>query len=219
MGRHLAQRGGRGRDRANLWREPGILIEMAIDEREAVARLKRGDIGGLEVLVTDHQLRAVRAAYLIVQDARLAEDIAQEAFLRAYSRIGQFDEGRPFGPWFYRIVVNLAQRAATRGARQTSFDSPATAGAEMTLEEALADGQPEPEALAEQAEQRARVWAALGRLTPGQRAAVVQRYYLGLSEADIAANLEVAPGTVKWRLHAARERLREWLRPWRAADH
>jgi RNA polymerase sigma-70 factor (ECF subfamily) len=184
-----------------------------MEEHDAIRRLKRGDIGGLETLVRLHQLRAVRAAYLIVRDAALAEDVAQEAFLRAYSRIGQFDESRPFGPWFYRLVVNMAQRAAARGARQAPFDSLA-AGTELTLEDMLANGAPGPEALAEQAEQRARLWAALARLAPEQRAAVVQRYYLGLSEVEMAADQHTAPGTVKWRLHAARERLREWLRPW-----
>ena len=181
-----------------------------MEEHEAISRLQRGDIGGLEVLVRLHQLRAVRAAYLIVRDPALAEDVAQDAFLRAYSRIGQFDASRPFGPWFYRLVVNLAQRAATHSTRQAPFDSPTPGGA-LTLEDLLADSGPGPEALAEQTEQRERLWQALGRLTPAQRAAVVQRYYLGLSEAEMAAGGHLALGTVKWRLHAARQRLREWL--------
>src|SRR5690349_14956601 len=111
---------------------------MTISEQEAVRRLKRGDLSGLETLVNLHQLRAVRAAYLIVRDRGLAEDVAQDAFLRAYSRIGQFDEARPFGPWLYRIVVNLAQRAAARGARERAFDSPTPDG-DQTLEDVLAD--------------------------------------------------------------------------------
>ena len=150
-----------------------------MEEHEAIRRLQRGDVGGLETLVRLHQLRAVRAAYLIVRDTALAEDVAQDAFLRAYSRIGQFDPGRPFGPWFYRLVVNLAQRAAANAGRQAPLDGLA-AGSELSLEEVLADPAPGPEALAAQAEQRARLWQALGRLTPAQRAAVVQRYYLGL---------------------------------------
>src|SRR5258706_77311 len=99
-----------------------------MDEHEAIRRLQRGDLDGLEALVRLHQQRAVRAAYLIVRDAALAEDVAQAAFLRAHSRIGQFDAARPFAPWFYRIVVNLARRAAARAARQTSLASPASGG-------------------------------------------------------------------------------------------
>src|SRR5690349_14551546 len=182
-----------------------------MDETEAIRRLQSGHLDGLETLVRLHQQQAVRAAYLIVRDAALAEDVAQEAFLRVCDRIGQFDRRRPFGPWFYRIVVNLAQRAAARAARQTPFDNLAADGA-PTLEELLADSAPGPEAQAEQAETRERLWQALGRLRPEQRAAVVERYYLGLSEAEMAARGGLKVGTVKWRLHAARTRLRAWLR-------
>jgi RNA polymerase sigma-70 factor (ECF subfamily) len=188
-----------------------------MDEHEAIRRLQRGELDGLETLVRLHQQQAVRAAYLIVRDAALAEEVAQDAFLRAHSRISQFEAGRPFAPWFYRIVVNLARRAAARAARQTSFDSPAP-GSEATLADLLADPGPGPEQAAEQDEQRRRLWQALGRLAPEQRAAVVERYYLGLSEAEMAARGGLAAGTVKWRLHAARARLREWLRPWWSAD-
>ena len=188
-----------------------------MDEHEAIRRLQRGDLDGLETLVRLHQQRAVRAAYLIVRDAALAEDVAQAAFLRAHSRIGQFDAARPFAPWFYRIVVNLARRAAARAARQTSLDSPVP-GSELTLAELPVDAAPGPEQHAEASEQRQRLWQALGRLSPEQRAAVVERYYLGLSEAEMAARGGLAAGTVKWRLHAARARLREWLRPWWTSD-
>ena len=77
----------------------------------------------------------------------------------------------------------------------------------------MADGRPDPETLWERAETAAEVWAALQQLTPRQRAAVVARYYLGLSEAEMAEALECPPSTVKWRLHAARNRLRLLLRP------
>ncbi|MBE3119263.1 MAG: RNA polymerase subunit sigma-24, partial [Candidatus Atribacteria bacterium] len=60
-------------------------------ESEAIARLKEGDISGLETLVKVHQLKAVRTAYLIVRDYFLAEDVVEDAFLRAYERINQFD--------------------------------------------------------------------------------------------------------------------------------
>ena len=83
-----------------------------MEERGAVERLKRGDIGGLEVLVGLHQVRAVRAAYLILRDRSSAEDVVQGAFLRACEKIGSFGEGGPFGPWFTKVVVNDAINAA-----------------------------------------------------------------------------------------------------------
>ncbi len=188
-----------------------------MEEHEAIARLKRGDIGGLEALVRKYQVQAVRAAYLITRDRALAEDIVQAAFLRAYERIGQFDAGRPFGPWFLRSVVNDAVKAAARRERHVSLDSPE--GEEPSLAELLADPSPGPADLLEAAEIRQAVWAALGRLPPAQRAVIIQRYYLDLSEAEMADKLACPQGTVKWRLHAARKRLRALLRPlWPAAS-
>jgi RNA polymerase sigma-70 factor, ECF subfamily len=179
-----------------------------VEERGAVERLKRGDVGGLEALVRMHQTRALRAAYLIVRDRSLAEDIVQDAFVRAYERIGSFDETRPFGPWFMKVVVNDAIKAASRRERAV----PAEQGDDDLLAR-LADPGAGPEGLAEEAEERRRVWAALEKLPPAQRAAIVQRYYLGMSEAEMAGGEASPPGTIKWRLHAARKSLSKLLRP------
>lgn len=182
-----------------------------MEEREAVARLKRGDIQGLETLVRQYQVQAVRVAALVTQDRALAEDIVQAAFLRVYERIGQFDSGRPFGPWFLRGVVNDAVKAAARREREVPLEM--EGDDEMPLAELWADPAPGPVELAEAAETRQAIRDALGRLPPAQRAAIVLRYYLGLSEAELANELACPPGTVKWRLHAARQRLRALLRP------
>ena len=188
-----------------------------MDDTEAIAALQRGDIGGLETLVRRYQTRALRAAVLIVRDPALAEDVVQAAFLRAYDRIGQFDSARPFAPWFLRSVVNAAIKAGTRQARHVSLDAPTRnvdeAADAVTLAELLADPAPGPETEAETAELRQAVWQALGRLSPAERGAVVARYYLGRSERELAADTHTPLGTLKWRLHAARERLRTWLAP------
>jgi len=181
-------------------------------ECEAIGRLKQGDIGGLETLVKIHKLKAVHTAYLIVRDYYLAEDVVEDAFLRAYERINQFDAERPFGPWFLRIVINIAKRTAVQRERHISLNN-ANTDEEITLDNILADITPNPEELAEQADLCNAVWVALGKLTPAQRTTIVQRYYLDLSEKEIAANSDSPLGTVKWRLHIAREHLREWLRP------
>jgi len=192
---------------------------MIVDESQAIAALKRGEVSGLETLVRRYQLRAIRAAYLIVHDRALAEDLVQTAFLRAYDRIGQFDEARPFAPWFLRSVVNDAVKAATRRGRQVSLDAP-LAGANgvsdegaAALAELLADPGPDPETLAEAAERREAVWRALEQLPPAERAAVVRRYYLDYTEREMAVEANTPPGTIKWRLHSARQRLRAWLEP------
>ncbi len=175
-----------------------------MEEREAVARLKRGDIGGLEVLVTKHQVKAVQAAYLIVGDYALAEDVAQGAFLRAYERIASFDGARPFGPWFMRLVVNRAISVAG-GRRDLSFE------AHAEDEGTLPSHDSGLQEMLETSETRDEILAALEKLSPGQRAAIVMRYFLDLSDAEVSQRLAVPPGTVRRRLHDARQRLRRLL--------
>ncbi len=183
-----------------------------MDDLEAIARLRRGDTSGLEPLVRRHQVAAVRAAYLVTHDRALAEEVVQAAFLRAYERIVQFDPARPFGPWFLRSVLNDASKAAARANRLRSLDTLASDD-EDGVAFLTADPSPGPDALLEKAESAAEVVAALAQLTPRERAAVVQRYFLERSEAEMATALSCPPGTVKRRLHAARTRLRTLLRP------
>ena len=180
-----------------------------MEEREAIERLKAGDAGGLDALVEAHYTRAARAAYLIVRDRALAEDVAQGAFVRAYEGIGGFDGTRPFGPWFAKIVLNDAIKAAARRDRAASFYG----GDTEDLLGRLADPATGPQELAEEADTSRRVWRALELLPPDQRAAVVQRYYLGMSEAEMAETGASKPGTVKSRLSRARKSLSRLLRP------
>ncbi len=181
-----------------------------MDESEAIRRLKRGDASGLRPLVERFYDRAVRAAYLVVRDQGLAEDVAQGAFVRAYDKIGLFDAERPFAPWFMRLVVNEAVEAARKRERRRTLPLD-PGGAEGPIPH-LEDAARGPHELAEEAEKRRRVWAALAKLPPARRAVIVQRYYLGMTEAEMSGGLS-APGTVKWRLHAARKRLSKLLSP------
>lgn len=93
------------------------------EDYQAIALLKNGNLDGLEALVKRYQVKAIRTAYLIVGDRALAEDLVQEAFIRAAQRIHQFDQRRPFAPWFMRIVVNDSVKAARRSRRRVSLDS------------------------------------------------------------------------------------------------
>jgi RNA polymerase sigma-70 factor (ECF subfamily) len=178
-----------------------------MDEKQAITRLKQGDPSGLEALVRLHQLKALRAAGLITGDRSAAEDIVQNAFLRAAERIGQFDAERPFEPWFLRIVMNDAIKTAQRRKQQVSLDDDES-GESIDL----ADPAPLPEELVETEETRHAVRRALEKLPPGQRAAVVMRYFLGMSEEEMTGELDSPEGTVKWRLHDARRRLENLLR-------
>jgi RNA polymerase sigma-70 factor (ECF subfamily) len=184
-----------------------------MDDREAITRLKQGEIGALAALVEGYSLRAVRAAYLITRDSGLAEEVVQETFIRIYQRIDQFDEDRPFAPWFLRSVCNAAIKAARRRERHLSLEAEgATKDGETTLlAECLADPEPGPEQHAEDTQTRERVWRAMQGLPPRLRAVIVMRYYLGLSEKEMARELHSPAGTVKWLLSTARKGLRRLL--------
>jgi RNA polymerase sigma-70 factor, ECF subfamily len=183
-----------------------------MEEHEAIARLKRGDMSALEPLVRQHQLKAIRAAYHVTRDVSAAEDIVQAAFLKAFEKIDQFDPNRPFAPWFFRIVLNDATKAATRQGRNTSLDGLLDRD-EGSGTSAFGAPPLTPEERWEQAETADEIRTALAHLTAPQRAAIVARYYLELTEAEMSEALRRPPSTVKWRLHVARQRLRVLLRP------
>lgn len=188
-----------------------------MDEREAIRRLKAGDIKGLAILVRQYQVRGIRTAYLIVRDQAQAEDIVQNVFLRVFHRISTFDENRPFAPWFSRIVVNESLNAVSRK-REVSLDAP-LGDSDAAIGDLLADDDPLPPEAFEHAQMRQTLWEALEQLTPDQRAVVTLFYYLDYSEREIAETLDCPRGTVKWRLHEARKRLRGFLRHEMGAKH
>lgn len=183
-----------------------------MDEAEAIGQLKAGNISALRTLMEMYQVQAVQAAVLITQDRAVAEDIVQNAFLRTYERIEQFNTSRPFRPWFLRMVINDALKAAARQRRHISIDNQED-GTYHKLVERLEATANEPEDVVQRNEVRDAIREAFTKLSPQQRAVIILRYYLGLSELEMSSELNCAPGTVKWHLNAARERLRSLLLP------
>jgi len=184
-----------------------------MNEQEAIAQLKAGDVRGLEVLVRKYQLDAVRIANSITDDWGWAEELAQEAFLRVYRCIDQFDDTRPFRAWFLRIVMNDALKAVTRQNRLLPFDST----------DDLSDSQvaPVPEADALWFEQEefsdthddaAALQEILDHLSLEHRAVLELKYYLDMTDQEIAETLSIPIGTVKSRLHLAKLNCRSWLK-------
>ncbi len=184
-----------------------------MDEKQAIALLKHGDMDALEVLVHIYQLKAVRTACLIVGDRALAEDIVQSAFIRAGEKIEQFDPQRPFGPWFLRSVVNDAIKIAKRQKRLVSLDADESEG-----EFDLTDPAPMPDELIETQQTSQAIWKALDRLPPNQRSAIVLRYYLGMSEDEMVVMMNSPAGTIKYWLYTARQRLKNLLHSVRSAE-
>ena len=178
-----------------------------MDEAQAITQLKAGDISGLQMLVETYQIEAIQAACLITGDRATAEDVVQDAFLRAFDKIQGFDETRPFRPWFVRMVVNDSIKAAIRQSRQISLKDDGEADYKTVLQK-LTEYIREPEDAFEQKELVTEMRQAIARLSPSQRAAVVLHYFLNMSTAESAGQLNCAPGTLRWHLSMARARLR-----------
>ena len=183
-----------------------------MQDEEAIRHLKHGEIGGLEALVSRYQVRSLRAAYLVVQDGALAEDVVQETFLRIFQRIRFFDETRAFEPYLLRSVVNAALDAMEKRKHETYFDDKRDE-VEQLIGQAMS-----VEAQVELGELQGQILAAIACLPARQRAVVVQRYYLEMSEAEMADALDAPAGTVKWLLSVARSRLRSLLKSERSIE-
>ena len=149
--------------------------------------------------------RAYRTAYLLVRDARDAEEAVQEAYLRVWRFRASLPDGAGREPWLYRVLVNTCYSLLRREVPRRERNS----GPQFELDEATApataDGS--PEAAAEAAEAADAIGAALADLPEHLRATVVLRYWTGLSEREIATAITRRPGTVRSRLHEARRRL------------
>ena len=182
----------------------GRPLEATLTDSQLVEQARRGDAGAFGSLVQRYQDIALRVAYLIAGDADEAEDIAQDAFVKAHAALSRFRADAPFRPWLLQIVANEARnrrRAAGRRAHLALRAGHAASG----------DAAPSPEAAALADEQRRALLAAVDTLRDDDRRAIACRYFLDLSEAEMAEALGCARGTVKSRLSRALTRLRAQL--------
>lgn len=160
----------------------------------------------------DHQEIAFRVAYLITRSAPDAEDVTQEAFVKAWRALDRFRSGAPFRPWLLAIVANEARNRVRANQRRREVPAPDT-GTVTATSPAVdpVDPSPSPEERALTGDDRRRLLATLDRLREEDRLVIGTRYLLELSEAETAEALGVARGTVKSRLSRAMARLRTAL--------
>jgi len=180
--------------------------EAAEADSGLIDQARGGNLFAFEEIVRRYQRRVYATAYRIVRRHEVADDVAQEAFIRAHRSLDRFDPRRPFGPWICRIAANLAVNHVR---------SP------QAREDALPDGHAEmPSAAAGplqrvlDTEARAMLDRALGELPAEQRAVFCLRVFEELSYREIADTLGIEMGTVMSRLSRAREKLREALSPY-----
>jgi RNA polymerase sigma-70 factor (ECF subfamily) len=177
------------------------------------ADLARQALGGSQAayqeLVSRYASAAVNVAARLVRDRALAEDLAQEAFVRAFARLKTFDPQRRFSAWFFQVLHNVTvDYLRRRRVQTTSLDDVDTSGQPVR---SVPDPGPSPEAEAERRALAAALDAALSRLRTGYREAVVLRYQQGLTVQEVASILELPEGTVKTHLHRARKELATML--------
>ncbi len=172
------------------------------DERAAIERAQQGDPEAFGSLVGQYQEVAFRVAYLTVRDEAEAQDVAQEAFVRAYRALGRFDVRQPFRPWLLRIVTNVAMNSRRSTRRRGEMSQRYERDYEPQ------SGSPSPEVTALAKEQAQLVWEAMGALRPQEQTLLYLRYFLGASEEETATAIGRPVGTVKSRLHRALRRLR-----------
>ena len=176
-----------------------------LEDSELVALARRGDVHAYEELVRRYQEIAFRTAYLVVGNGADAEDVAQEAFVKAYYALPRVRPGAPFRPWLLRIVANEACNRRRAAGRRTALVL--RAGESLPTDDAA----PSPDVVAIAREQRALLMQALSGLRDEDRLVITYRYFLDLSEREMAELMGCRQGTVKSRLSRALGRLRAIL--------
>jgi len=174
-------------------------------DRDVVRDVRQGNRDAFGRLVRAYQGRLFGLVMMMVRDRAGAEEVAQDAFLRAFTHLAHYDDRRPFYPWLAAIAVRLSQnwlvaRGRTVRREGTALDSaPEPAADAGALSGLVAD------------ERRRELWAAVASLSSGERTAVVLFYRDELAVGDVARALGVTAGTIKTLLFRARRHLRERL--------
>jgi RNA polymerase sigma-70 factor (ECF subfamily) len=172
------------------------------EEATVLARVRAGDASAYAVLVTLHAPIAKRLAVLSGAGSE-ADDVVQEAFVKAYQALPRFHEGAGFRPWLLRIVVNETRNLQRGRSRRALREL------RVAAERTATDPVPDPADAAVSRDRRAGLVEAVEGLPDDLREVVTCRYLLELSEAETAGTLDIPPGTVKSRLHRALRSLRE----------
>jgi RNA polymerase sigma-70 factor (ECF subfamily) len=178
-----------------------------------VQRVQRGDKGAFDVLVLKYQHKVVKLVMRYVRNPAEAEDIAQDAFIKAYRALPQFRGDSAFYTWLYRIAINTAKNAVVaRDRNPVDFDLDMTNTDESYEMQGRLKDSETPEALVLTDEIRTTVNAAIANLPDDLRTAIVLRELEGLSYEEIAVTMDCPVGTVRSRIFRAREAIDSRLR-------
>jgi RNA polymerase sigma-70 factor (ECF subfamily) len=174
-----------------------------------------GDRDAYRVLVERHSASVFRLAYRLTGNRHDAEEVVQEAFLRAYQKLEQFEARANFGTWVYRIAANYAiDRARQKKKEDARREEPRVVeGDEISLVNTVADEAPSPERLTQNVELKKQIERALQELTSAERTAFVMRHWDGCGIEEIAAALDSNASAAKNAVFRAVQKLRSALAP------
>src|SRR5688572_24072029 len=180
-------------------------------DRELVDLARNGDADAFGELVRRHQPRIHRLAVHMLRDRAEAEDVSQETFIRAYQALARFDGRSEPYTWFYRITINLSlNRIRSRKTSRTTHDSddPRIDGLLMDKGPSTAD----PASAAQRREMYVALCAGIDQLSDTLRTTLILVCVDGRSHEDVSTILGAPEGTIAWRVHEARRKLKEFLK-------
>ncbi|MDM7857171.1 RNA polymerase sigma factor RpoE [Thiopseudomonas acetoxidans] len=185
----------------------------ADDDRQLVARVQKGDKRAFDLLVLKYQSRILALVVRFVQDSHEAQDVTQEAFVKAYRALGNFRGESAFYTWLYRIAINTAKNYLVSRNRRPPASGVDAQDAEFFEGEHALKNIDSPERLLLRDEIDKTVQDSIGKLPEDLRVALTLREYEGLSYEDIAAVMQCPVGTVRSRIFRAREAVDKALQP------
>ena len=194
-----------GSPRATVSGGPGGEVPRQQLDGDVVRQVRQGDHNAFVALIRAYQARVFALVLMIVRSRAAAEDVTQDAFVRAFRNLHRYDDTRPIYPWLAAIAIRLAhnwsrQHGRTARREGTPMDAaPAPATPPAALTDLIAD------------ERSRQLWATVASLPTRERTAVILHYRDGLAVRDIASALGVTDGTIKTMLFRARRQMRERL--------
>ena len=179
-----------------------------MDEKDLIRRSKEGDEGAFGTLVNAYKTKVFNLAYSLTRNREVADDLAQEVFIKAYFALPKFKEKSGFGTWIYRITMNHTKDylRKTGPFKQVPFDE--VMGAPAAQEEEMMEKEREMD----QKQKRQIILDVLGKLPEKYQTILSLRDMQGFAYEDISRILGISPGTVDSRLHRARKILRKKVR-------
>jgi RNA polymerase sigma factor (sigma-70 family) len=181
-----------------------------ISTEELVISIQKGNVDAFDMLFEKFKNEAVRTAYLITGNRSICEDIAQETFIECYRSIVRLENPKAFKAWFYRILTRIAWKYGRLASLEVPEENITEKADEKNIDMSFERHM--------QTETNQMLYAEISRLDSRKKEVIILYYFNGLSTKEIASVLNCFEGTVKSRLYAARQELKQGLKTYEADE-